>query len=130
MLQLLVDPSPEVRCSAVAGICRVLSIFWLMVPETFLSQSTGVLTRQLAYDASSAKVRASVLRGLRSLVATCDRSHLFLKTLLPRVSDSIHDVNENVRIAVVEMLAAVKHVRTIHYWEVLYCRRALSGSLS
>ena len=39
MADLLVDQDPDVRVAAIAGVCRTLAVFWLILPSTFLSQS-------------------------------------------------------------------------------------------
>jgi condensin-2 complex subunit G2 len=59
------------------------------------------------------------IAALKLIVANCERSHLYLKKILPKVGNTIHDVNENVRLACVDLLAAVKVVRSIHYWEIV-----------
>ncbi len=118
MLTLLTDPSPDVRVAAVSGVFRTLSVFWLIIPSTFLSKAASTIIKDLAFDASSPKVRASVLKGLKLMLTTCDRSHLYLKRILPRVSDCLHDVSEPVRIAMLDLLSEIKHVKVIKYWEV------------
>ncbi len=118
MLRLLSDENPDVRAGAVAGVCRVLAVFWLVVPETFLARASSILLRDLAFDAASPKVRAAVLRGLRAMLSMCAQTHLFMKKSLPRVSDCLHDVSETVRLATLDLLAEVKRVRAIQYWEV------------
>ncbi len=52
------------------------------------------------------------------LVTSCERSHLYLKNVLPKVADCLHDVSETVRVAMLDLLTEVKHVRVIKYWQV------------
>lgn len=56
MESLLTDPVPEVRVVAVAGVCRTLAKFWLIVPLEVLNKFMSIMIRDLAYDASSPKV--------------------------------------------------------------------------
>ncbi len=63
MLTLLSDPNPDVRVAAISGVCRTISVFWLILPSTFLSQAMHTLVKDLAFDASSPKVRVAVLKG-------------------------------------------------------------------
>ena len=41
-----------------------------------------------------------------------------LKKALPRIADCLHDVNEGVRTAMMDMLTQVKAVKAIQYWDV------------
>ncbi len=118
MEALLTDDSPGVRGVAITGVCKVLAKFWLIVPSDVLNKFMGVMVRSLAFDASSPKVRFTVIRGLRDLIKNCARSHFYMKQVLPRVSDCLHDVNESVRAAMLDLLAEVKSIKSIKYWDI------------
>ena len=64
------------------------------------------------------QVRLSVIKGLRALVESCPRSHVAMHKVLPKISDCLHDINEAVRSAVVDLLTEVKKIRTIAYFSV------------
>jgi hypothetical protein len=117
MLDLLLDESAEVRVCAAQGVCSVIRNLWPSFPLSFISRVLAVLVGDLAFDASSPKVRAASLLGLKSLLA-CEQSHLILKRALPKLTNVIHDVNEEVRMAMIELLIAIKHVKAIHFKEL------------
>lgn len=56
------DPSELVRVTVVAGVSRVLSCYWEMVPASVIKALLSVLVRQLAFDCSSSSVRVAVLQ--------------------------------------------------------------------
>ena len=64
------------------GACRVLSVFWEMVP---IDTTRALLTRvvgRLASDGASPLVRLAAVEGL-TLLLECPASHSVLKSMLP-----------------------------------------------
>ncbi len=118
LTKALLDDAPSVRIAAINGVSRIAAVLWPIIPSEVLNKWFNVLVKDLAFDASSPKVRLAVIRGLKTLVTSCPRSHVTLKKVLPRVADTIHDVNESVRAAVVDLLIEVKKVKTITYFDV------------
>ena len=59
-----------------------------------------------------------MLKGLKYILTNCARSHLYLKKILPKLSDSLHDLKDVVRQAMVDLLCAVSNVKMIKYWDV------------
>ena len=51
-----------VRVAAVAGVCRVLSFYWEMIPASVLRTMLGRLVKDLAWDVSAVNVRVAVLQ--------------------------------------------------------------------
>ncbi|CAM9302189.1 unnamed protein product, partial [Ectocarpus sp. 4 AP-2014] len=117
LTDLLEDAHPQVRAVAGKGACRVLSVFWEMVP---LDTTRALLTRvvgRLASDGSSPSVRLAAVEGL-SVLLECPASHAVLKSMLPGVQKLIHDTNKRVRTAFVKLLLVVKGVKSIKYYQV------------
>ncbi|CAN0076673.1 unnamed protein product, partial [Ectocarpus sp. 12 AP-2014] len=117
LTDLLEDAHPQVRAVAGKGACRVLSVFWEMVP---LDTTRALLTRvvgRLASDGSSPAVRVAAVEGL-SVLLECPASHAVLKSMLPGVQNLIHDTNKKVRTAFVKLLLVVKGVKSIKYYQV------------
>ncbi|CAB1097831.1 unnamed protein product [Ectocarpus sp. CCAP 1310/34] len=124
LTDLLEDAHPQVRAVAGKGACRVLSVFWEMVP---LDTTRALLTRvvgRLASDGSSPAVRLAAVEGL-SVLLECPASHAVLKSMLPvsvseegGVQNLIHDTNKKVRTAFVKLLLVVKGVKSIKYYQV------------
>ena len=56
-----------VRVMAVAGVCRVLSYYWEMIPAPVIKTLLGRLVKDLAWDASAINVRVAVLQVRQSL---------------------------------------------------------------
>lgn len=65
---LLYDESVAVRCIAVTGVCRVLGVFWELIPEHTIRVLLAHVVNDLAHDSSSSNVRVAVLEGLRYLL--------------------------------------------------------------
>lgn len=69
-------------CLFSQGACRVLSLFWEMVPiETTRALLTRVVGR-LASDGASPVVRLAAVEGM-SVLLECPASHGVLKSMLP-----------------------------------------------
>ena len=68
----------QVRVVAVEGVCRVLGVYWDMVPAGATKKFTMRLIKDLCFDASSSPVRAAVFRGL-TYVLDNHLSHALLR---------------------------------------------------
>ena len=66
--ELLDDPSVMVRVVTVAGVCRVLSYYWEMIPAPVIKTLLGRLVKDLAWDASAINVRVAVLQVTATMI--------------------------------------------------------------
>lgn len=66
-----------VRVITVAGVCRVLSCYWEMIPAHVIKSLLTHLVTNLAFDTSSASVRVAVLKVSRGLALLHPSSYLF-----------------------------------------------------
>lgn len=64
------------------GACRILSVYWEMVPRDTISALLARVVGRLASDGSSPLVRLGAVEGL-SLLLECPASHGALKAMLP-----------------------------------------------
>ena len=71
------DESPKVRSVGVEGICKILGIYWEIIPTENTYQFLKILICDMANDSSSPLVRQSVFKGLTFLLD----SHLAQPTL-------------------------------------------------
>ena len=115
---MLNDEVPEVRVVAVQGVCTILSRFWLIIDNTDLQQFMIHIFKHLAFDMASPKVRLAVVKGIAHLIQTCPRSHGYLKKILPKLSDLLFDSNEAVRLGLLDLLLAVKSIKTIPLFRI------------
>ena len=118
MCDLLKDESAEVRIISVAGASLVIAKYWLILSSTDLNKLVKIFVIDLAVDASSPQVRTEVLKGFKHILTACVRSHLYLKKILPKIRDSLHDIKDCVRQAMVDLLSAVSNVKMIKYWDI------------
>ena len=51
-----------VRVTAVSGVCRVLSLFFELIPFPVMKTLLGRLVKELVWDASAIDVRVAVLQ--------------------------------------------------------------------
>ena len=117
MLTLMRDENPTVRCAAIAGVCSLLASYWLLIPSDTINQVVSMLIKESVWDSSTARVRVVTLTGIKTLLSS-PHSHVYLKAVLPRLADIIHDSNESVRGAMLDLLLAVKGVRSIKFWNI------------
>ena len=113
------------RCEAVRGVCKVLASYWLLVPTETINTIIKIMFKELVYDAASPKIRSITITGISTLLSS-PHSHVYLKTVLPKLGDSLHDSNEGVRVAVVELLKTVKNLRSIKFWDICPVEHLLS----
>merc|ERR1719234_2989288 len=118
MHDLLTDSSATVRAGAVTGICSILADLWLLIPSPVINSLVKLVVKQLACDSTSARVRQAAVQGAKRLLST-PNSHVYLTKVLPRLADRLHDSSEAVRAAMLDLLLAVKGVRSINYWDVV-----------
>ncbi|ELT96959.1 hypothetical protein CAPTEDRAFT_221866 [Capitella teleta] len=116
--ELLFDPSPEVRCLAVEGVCRICNVYWELIPIATICSFLGNLVDDLIWDVSSDDVRCSVVKGLTHLLDN-HLSHAILANLLPKIRNSFHDKCDRVRLAFVALLDKLKTIKAIKYWHVI-----------
>lgn len=116
---LLKDSDHRVRSSAVTGICKVLRDFWEPIPPSIANTILSYMINTLSKDSSCANVRVAVVAGLRMLLEQCPLSHVTLRSLLPFLSNSLHDTSEKVRLEFVILLNSVKDVRDMHFYDIV-----------
>ena len=113
MTKLLLDDNPDVRVVAINGCFSVLKELWLIIPSNRINDIIKIVVRDLAFDATSPKVRLASIKGLTRLLGNV-RTHIYLKAVLPKVSLCLHDVNDGVRSAMVEMLHVTKGIKVMY----------------
>lgn len=66
-----------------------------------------IISKQNASDSSSADARRMVYVGFQSLVKN-DPSFEYMKEILPSLANNVHDVNQRVKIAFIQLLIAIQ----------------------
>ncbi|XP_071503358.1 condensin-2 complex subunit G2-like [Diadema antillarum] len=112
------DPCPVVRVTGIQGVCRILGVFWELIPAHVLTTFLSKLIQDMAFDVSSTDVRIAVFKGLIFVVDN-PLSHPLLKNLLPSLKHFIHDTSEKVIITLVDLLLKVKGYKTIKVWSIV-----------
>ena len=119
ILDLIMDPSPQVRNISITSTFKLISTFWDFLPAHIRKSLLTKLVSDLAFDTNSIAVRVSVVNGLARLLEN-NQSHQTLETLLPYLCNHIHDNSEQVRIALVDLLIKVKHLNNrISFWNIV-----------
>lgn len=114
--KLLADDCPTIRAVSVEGTCRILNIFWEIIPPPTITKMLTTIFKDISCDSSS-QVRLSVVNGLIFLLGN-PHAHEILKRLLPRLGFLFFDCVLSVRIAFVELLLTVKDLRGFQYNKV------------
>ena len=118
MCVLLKDESPEVRMISIEGVASAIAKYWLILSSADLNSLVKIFVADLATDSSVPRVRAAVLKAFQHILIHCVRSHLYLKKILPKLSDSLHDIKDIVRLAMVDLLLAISNIKMIKYWDI------------
>lgn len=114
--RLLTDDCPEVRTIAVEGSCRVLHLFWEIIPSPIITKILTKLFDDMSKDACN-EVRLSMLKGIIYLLDN-PHSHEILKVLLPRLGHLMVDNALTVRVAAADLLLHLKDVRNYQFNKV------------
>ncbi len=68
------------RATVVRGWCRILAIYWEVLPLEVISDLLSVIVPELAFDMSSPDVRLAVIQGIKYLFENNPLSHVMLKS--------------------------------------------------
>jgi len=115
---MLSDKDVDIRSRAVRGTCRIIGIYWELIPMATTKALLSAIANDLAYDSSSGAVRIAVLQGL-AFILDNHMSHSILKVVLPNLSSLLHDRVEGVRTAFLDLLLVVKNIRSIRFFDVV-----------
>ncbi|KAL0450164.1 UNVERIFIED_CONTAM: Condensin-2 complex subunit G2 [Sesamum latifolium] len=115
--KLLMDECPDVRAVAVEGSCRILYLFWEVIPSPIITKIITRTCNDMALDACT-EVRLSTVNGVIYLLGN-PQSHEVLKVLLPRLGYLIMDSTSTVRAAVADLLLLLNDIRNFHFHKVV-----------
>ncbi|GKU94886.1 hypothetical protein SLEP1_g8312 [Rubroshorea leprosula] len=104
--RLLMDDCPDVRVVAVEGCCRILHLFWEIIPSPTITKMLTKVFDEMSHDLCS-EVRLSSLNGIIYLLGN-PQSHEILKVLLPRLKHLMLDKILIVRVALVDLLLLLR----------------------
>lgn len=114
--KLLLDDCPEVRTVAVEGSCRILNLFWEVIPSSMITKFLANIINNMSHDTCN-EVRLSTVNGIIYLLDN-PQSHEIMKILLPRLGCMFLDLVLSVRVAVVDLLLAIRDIRTFQFSKV------------
>ncbi|XP_010240826.1 PREDICTED: uncharacterized protein LOC104585590 [Nelumbo nucifera] len=115
--RLLIDDCPAVRVVAVQGSCRILHLFWEVIPSSTITKIMTKVVDDMSHDICS-EVRISTLSGIIYLIGN-PQTHEILKVLLPRLGHLFHDSVLSVRESFTDLLLAVKSIRAFPFNKVV-----------
>lgn len=110
--KLLLDDHAAVRVAAVKGSCKIMCAYWEILPIPHIQRYLTTLASKLLQDASSPKVRASVLEGI-TFILDNHMSHTLLAKALPLLGKSLFDTARQVQVALIELLVRVEKIKEI-----------------
>ncbi|KAI3914171.1 hypothetical protein MKW92_038112 [Papaver armeniacum] len=125
--RLLIDECPEVRVVAVEGCCRLLYLFWEVIPSSVITKTLTKITDDMSHDLC-ADVRLSTLSGIIYLLGN-PQAHELLKVLLPRLGHLFQDSVLAVRSSVADLLLVLRDIRDFQFHKVV-CLDDLLSSLA
>ncbi|XP_047333692.1 uncharacterized protein LOC124937468 [Impatiens glandulifera] len=122
--RLVMDECPEVRVVAVEGCCRILSLFWEVIPSSTITKILKKLFDDISHD-TCVEVRSSTLNGIIYLMGN-PQSHEILKALLPRFKHMILDSSTSIRSTLLDLLLLISDIRTFQFHKVVPLEMLLS----
>ncbi|CAM6089519.1 unnamed protein product [Calypogeia fissa] len=124
--KLLMDPCPDVRSVAVKVVCRILRLFWEIVPSAVTVRLLTKVVDDMAKDSTSNSVRLAVLQGVIYLLENA-QSHALLKAILPKLGPMLNDTSLAVRVAAADLLLVIKGIPIIQFYKVAPLETLLSS---
>ncbi|PRQ50927.1 putative condensin-2 complex subunit G2 [Rosa chinensis] len=115
--KLLVDDCPEVRVVAVEGSCRILHLFWEVIPSPTITKLVTRIFDDMSHDTSH-EVRLSTLNGTMYLFGN-PLCHQFLNVLLPRLGHLMMDNVLSIRVAMVDLLLLIRDIQNFQFHKVV-----------
>ncbi|KAJ4823339.1 hypothetical protein Tsubulata_001514 [Turnera subulata] len=115
--RLLVDDCPDLRVVAVEGCCRVLHLFWEIIPSSTITKTLTKIFDDMSHDIWN-EVRLATLNGIIYLIGN-PQSHEILKVLLPRFAHLMLDNVLSVRRATVDLLLLIRDIPTFQFNKVV-----------
>ncbi|KAJ9170574.1 hypothetical protein P3X46_018672 [Hevea brasiliensis] len=115
--RLLMDDCPNVRVVAVEGCCRVLSLFWEIIPPSTITKILTKICDEMSHDICN-EVRLSTLSGIVYLLGN-PQSHEVMKVLLPRLGHLILDNGLSTRVAIMDLLLFIRDIKTFQFNKVV-----------
>ncbi|MCL7028370.1 hypothetical protein MKW94_017568 [Papaver nudicaule] len=122
---LLTDECPEVRVVAVEGCCRILHLFWEVIPDSIIKKTLTKVTGDMSHDLC-AEVRLSTLSGIIYLLGN-PQTHDLLKVFLPRLGHLFQDSVLSVRSSVADLLLVLRDIRDFQFHKVVSLEDLLSS---
>ncbi|KAL8472917.1 hypothetical protein ACS0TY_029293 [Phlomoides rotata] len=116
--KLLMDECPDVRLVAVEGSCRILHLFWEVIPSPTITKIITKNFDHMIHDVCT-EVRLSSVNGVIYLLGN-PQSHEVLKVLLPRLGNLILDSASVVRVAVADLLLLLNEIRDFHFHKIVH----------
>lgn len=114
--KLLKDCCPDVRVVAVEGCCRILHLFWEIIPSSTITKMITIIFDDMSCDVSN-DVRLSTLKGVIYLLGN-PQAHEILKVLLPRLGNMIMDSALSIRTALADLLLLIMEIRGFQFNKV------------
>lgn len=115
--KLLVDDCPEVRTIAVEGSCRILHLFWEIIPSPIITKMLTKVISDMSHDVCN-EVRLSTLNGIIYLLDN-PHSHEVLKVLCPRLGHLMLDNVLTVQVTMAELLLHLNNVQNFQFNKVV-----------
>ncbi|CAK9137904.1 unnamed protein product [Ilex paraguariensis] len=115
--RLHTDECPDIRVAAVEGSCRILHMFWEIIPSSTITKIITKILDDMTHDACN-EVRLSTVNGIMYLLGN-PQSHEILIVVLPRLGHLLLDSTLSIRAAVVDLLLLIRDIRTFQFHKVV-----------
>ncbi|KAJ0963421.1 hypothetical protein J5N97_028543 [Dioscorea zingiberensis] len=123
--RLVLDDCPDVRAVAVEGSCRILHLFWEVIPSSTITNILKKIIYDISHDTCT-EVRLSTVNGIIYLLDN-PQTHEIMKVLLPKLGFMFTDHALSVRVAVADLLLVVRDIRTFQFHKVVSLDTLLSA---
>ncbi|KAJ1607087.1 protein phosphatase regulator like HEAT repeat-containing protein [Cryptosporidium canis] len=122
---LLIDNNSEVRVAAIQSVCRILTLFWEIIPIERINDVLMTLSSKCIEDRSSSDVRVAVVNGI-SVIVSNPLSQSIIRRYLSKVFNYIHDFDIEVRYSVALLILKISRIKGFDYSQIISKKQILS----
>jgi condensin-2 complex subunit G2 len=117
LISSLNDNDSNIRTLGIQGICKIINIYWELIPLNIIKTMILKLINDMIHDISCSNIRVAIFKGLTFILSN-HLSHTILNLLIPSLSPFIHDKCEQVQLSFIDMLITIKQLKNMKFYEI------------
>lgn len=122
---LLLDSHSEVRVAAIQSVCRILTLYWEIIPIEKVHEILSTLSLRSIEDKYSSNARVAVINGINVIINN-PLSQNIIKSYLSKIFTYLHDLDIEVRYSVALLILKISRIQGFDYSQIISKKQILS----